>query len=186
MAVKVLIPLAAGGEELESVTMINLFRRAGFTVVSAGLDVSRKPVKCARGTVIIPDATLDECLHDEFDLVALPGGQPGTDTLRKDGRILKLVRDQVAAGRYMAAICAAPMVLGEADVLSGRAVTCYPGTLDGQGFSDIDFRSDPVVVDGKIVTSKGPGTALDFALTLIELLAGVDTRRKVEAGLQRC
>jgi 4-methyl-5(b-hydroxyethyl)-thiazole monophosphate biosynthesis len=186
MAVKVLIPIATGGEELEAVTMINLFRRAGFTVVSAGLDGERKAVQCARGTMLVPDAILDQCLKTEYDLVALPGGQPGTDNLRRDPRVVKLVRDQAEAGRYLAAICAAPMVLGEAGVLAGKAATSYPGTLDSLGLPGIDYRSEPVVVDGKVVTSKGPGTAMDFALTLIELLAGAEMRRKVESGLQRC
>ncbi len=186
MAVKVLIPIATGGEELEAVTMINLFRRAGFTVVSAGLEDERKPVQCARGTFLVPDAILDQCLKTEYDLVALPGGQPGTDNLRRDPRVLKLVKDQAEAGRYVAAICAAPMVLGEAGLLTGKAAASYPGTLDSLGLPGIDYRSEPVVVDGKVVTSKGPGTAMDFALTLIELLAGAECRRTVESGLQRC
>jgi len=186
MAVKILIPLATGGEELEAVTMINLFRRAGFTVISAGLGSERQPVQCARGTMLFPDAILDQCLNSEYDLLALPGGQPGTDNLRRDPRVLKLVREQAESGRYLAAICAAPMVLGEAGVLAGKAATSYPGTLDSLGLPGIDHRTDPVVVDGKVVTSKGPGTAMDFTLTLIELLAGVETRRQVESGLQRC
>jgi len=186
MAVKVLIPIATGGEELEAVTMINLFRRAGFTVLSAGLDRERKPVQCARGTMLVPDATLDQAMNAEYDLVALPGGQPGTDNLRHDPRIIRLVQEQAAAGRYVAAICAAPMVLGEAGLLAGKAAASYPGTLESLGLADVDHRPDPVVVDGKIVTSRGPGTAMDFALTLIELLAGREARSKVERGLQRC
>ena len=186
MAFKVLIPIATGGEELEAVTMINLFRRAGFTVVSAGLGPENKAVQCARGTMLVPDTTLDQCLKTEYDLLALPGGQPGTDNLRQDPRVLRLIREQVEGGRYVAAICAAPMVLGEAGVLGGRAATSYPGTLESLGLPGIDYKEDPVVVDGKVVTSRGPGTAMDFALTLIELLAGAESRRKVESGLQRC
>jgi 4-methyl-5(b-hydroxyethyl)-thiazole monophosphate biosynthesis len=186
MAIKVLIPLATGGEELEAVTMINLFRRAGFTVVCAGLDSDRKPVQCARGTMIVPDATLDQAQRAEYDLIALPGGQPGTDNLRKDQRIGELVRHQAEAGRWLAAICAAPMVLGEAGVLSGLQATSFPGCLEALKLPGVKFVDQAVVVDGKVVTSKGPGTAMDFALTLIEELAGVETRRKVEEGLQRC
>lgn len=186
MAIKVLIPLATGGEELEAVTMINLFRRAGFTVVSAGLDGELKPIKCARGTLLLPDATLDQAQGIDYDLVALPGGQPGTDNLRKDSRIAGLVQRQAQAGRWLAAICAAPMVLGEAGVLAGRKATSFPGCLEPLKLPGVTFVDQSVVVDGKVVTSKGPGTAMDFALALIELLAGVETRRKVEAGLQRC
>jgi 4-methyl-5(b-hydroxyethyl)-thiazole monophosphate biosynthesis len=186
MAIKVLIPLATGGEELEAVTMINLFRRAGFTVVCVCLDGERKPVQCARGTMIVPDATLDQAQGAEYDLIALPGGQPGTDNLRKDKRIAELVRRQAEAGRWLAAICAAPMVLGEAGVLNGRMATSFPGCLEALKLPGVTFVDRAVVVAGKVVTSKGPGTAMDFALTLIEELAGVETRRKVEAGLQRC
>lgn len=185
MAIKVLIPLATGCEELEAVTMINLFRRADFTVVCVGLDSERKPVQCARGTMIIPDATLDQAQNAEYDLVALPGGQPGTDNLRKDVRIAKLVQGQAQAGRWLAAICAAPMVLGDAGVLAGRQATSFPGCLEPLKLPGVTFVDQAVVVDGKVVTSRGPGTAMDFALTLIEELAGVETRRKVEAGLQR-
>ncbi|NTV15627.1 MAG: DJ-1/PfpI family protein [Desulfobulbaceae bacterium] len=186
MAIKVLIPLASGGEELEVVTMSNLFRRAGFTVVCAGLAGELTPVKCARGTMLVPDATLAQALSGDYDLVALPGGQPGTDNLRKDKRIGDLVRRQVDSGRWLAAICAAPMVLGEAGVLAGRRATSFPGCLEPLKLPDVEFVEQAVVVDGKVVTSKGPGTAMDFTLTLIELMAGVETRRKVEGGLQRC
>lgn len=186
MSIKVLIPLAGGGEELEAVTMINLFRRAGFTVVCVTLDSERKPVHCARGTIIVPDATLDQAQGAEYDLIALPGGQPGTDNLRKDQRIGELVRRQAEAGRWLAAICAAPMVLGEAGVLAGLKATSFPGCLEPLNLPGVKFVDQAVVVDGKVVTSKGPGTAMDFTLTLIEELAGVETRRQVEAGLQRC
>lgn len=186
MAIKVLLPLATGGEELEAVTMINLFRRAGFTVVCVGLDTECKPVRCARGTVIVPDGTLEQAQGAEYDLIVLPGGQPGTDNLRKDKRIGELVRRQAEAGRWLAAICAAPMVLGEAGVLSGHRATSFPGCLEALKLPGVIFVDQAVVVDGKVVTSKGPGTAMDFALTLIEELAGVEARRKVEAGLQRC
>ncbi len=186
MAIKVLIPLAKGGEELEAVTMINLFRRAGFSVVCAGLEAELRPVSCARGTLLVPDSTLAQALREEYDLVALPGGQPGTDNLRKDIRIGELVRHQVESGRWLAAICVAPMVLGEAGVLAGRQATSFPGCLDALNLPGVKFIDQAVVVDGKVVTSKGPGTAMDFTLALIELLAGVETRRKVEGGLQRC
>ena len=186
MAIKILIPLATGGEELETVTMLNLFRRAGFSVVCAGLGGTVAPVRCARNTLLVPDTTLDQAMAEEYDLVALPGGQPGTDNLRKDKRIGELLRRQQAAGRWLAAICAAPVVLGEAGVLNGLEATSFPGCLEALKLPGVRFVDRPVVVAGKVVTSKGPGTAMDFALTLIELLAGAEVRRKVEGGLQRC
>lgn len=185
MKVKVLIPMAAGCEELEAVTLINIFRRAGFVVVAAGLGAENEPVKCARGTVIIPDKGLDQALSEEYDLVVLPGGQPGTNNLMRDGRIITLVQRMRQQDRYVAAICAAPMVLGKAGILEGKSATSFPGCLDGMGLPGVDYREDPVVVDGKIITSRGPGTAMDFALKLVEILAGTNVRHEVEGGLQR-
>jgi 4-methyl-5(b-hydroxyethyl)-thiazole monophosphate biosynthesis len=185
MAIKVLIPMAGGCEELEAVTLINIFRRAGFEVVTAGLEVEKGAVKCARGTVIIPDTTLDLALTGDYDLVVLPGGQPGTDNLMQDVRIIKLVQEMQSQDRYVAAICAAPMVLGKAGVLQGKSATSYPGCLDKMGLSGVNYLEDAVVKDGKVITSRGPGTAMDFALELVEILAGSQLRKQVEGGLQR-
>jgi 4-methyl-5(b-hydroxyethyl)-thiazole monophosphate biosynthesis len=185
MAIKVLIPMASGCEELEAVTLINIFRRAGFEVVTAGLEVENGVVKCARGTAIIPDTTLDQAITADYELVVLPGGQPGTDNLMKDERIIKLVQDMQSQGRYVAAICAAPMVLGKAGVLQGKSATSYPGCLDKMGLTGVNYLEDSVVADGKVITSRGPGTAMDFALELVEIMAGSELRKQVERGLQR-
>lgn len=178
---KVLVPLADGCEELEAVTIIDLLRRAGIEVVSAGL----KPgvVKASRGVQLVPDLTLDSALQDEYDMVVLPGGMPGAAHLKSDPRILRLLKDMAAAGKYTAAICAAPMVLAEAGVLEGRQATSYPGFLDG--LPGVTVSAAAVVRDGKMLTSRGPGTAMDFALALIETLAGADKRQQVEAALVR-
>ncbi len=180
---KVLIPLAQGCEELEAVTLIDLLRRANIEVVTAGLESG--PVHASRGTVLVPDTTLDEALGGEYDMVVLPGGLPGADHLDNDGRIHKLLRDMAAKDRFTAAICAAPKVLAHAGLLRGRHATAYPGVLESLDPVDITLQGDAVVVDGKVITSRGPGTAMDFALTLIELLAGTATRNEVEAALTR-
>jgi len=185
MTIKVLIPMATGSEELEAVTLINIFRRAGFKVVTAGIGPENQPIKCARGTMIIPDTSLDQAISEEYDLIVLPGGQPGTNNLMQDERVLKLVRDMQRQDRYVAAICAAPMVLGKAGILEGKSATSYPGCLDGMGLAGIDYKEAPVVVDGKVITSRGPGTAMDFALKLVEIMAGDGVRKQVEGGLQR-
>lgn len=185
MAIKVLIPMATGCEELEAVTLINIFRRAGFEVVAAGLGVSNEAVKCARGTVIMPDTTLDAAMTNDYDLVVLPGGQPGTDNLLQDERIIRLVQEMQGQDRYVAAICAAPMVLGKAGVLQDKSATSYPGCLDAMGLSGVNYLEDAVVVDGRVITSRGPGTAMDFALKLVEILAGSSLREQVEGGLLR-
>lgn len=177
----VLVPLAQGCEELEAVTVIDILRRAGINVVSAGLDA--QPVRASRGVMLVPDTTLDEALKHSFDMVVLPGGQPGTNHLKADARIIALVQQMAAKGRYVAAVCAAPSVLGKAGVLDGKRATGFPGSLEG--FSNVKLAPGAVVEDGKLITSRGPGTAMDFALTLVERLAGRAKRDEVEAGLQR-
>ena len=118
-------------------------------------------------------------------MIVLPGGQPGADNLNNDDRIHLLVTQFQQAGKYIAAICAAPIVLADAGVLSGRHATSYPGALDPQKWSDISISNDAIVMDDFILTSKGPGTAMDFALLIIELLTDKTTRDEVEAGLVR-
>ena len=178
---KVLIPLAQGCEELEAVTLINILRRAGIEVISAGLDA--QPVRASRGTVLIPDTTLDAALKYDHDMVVLPGGLPGTTHLRNDARILDLVKRMAQQKKYVAAICAAPSVLAAAGLLDGKRATCYPTCLDE--FPLVNLQTAAVVEDGNLVTSRGPGTAMDFALILVERLMGQAKRQEVEAGLQR-
>ena len=177
---KVLVPLAQGCEEIEAVTVIDILRRAGVEVVSASLD--GQPILASRGVVLIADATLDAVLHDHFDMIVLPGGQPGSNNLKADQRIITLLQQMALQGKYLAAICAAPSVLASAGLLDGKQATSFPGVLDA--FSQIIKQSDAVVEDGKLITSRGPGTAMNFALTLVERLAGKTKRLEVEAVLQ--
>ncbi len=179
----VLVPLAQGCEELEAVTIIDLLVRAGIEVVSAGLEPG--PVHCSRGVTILPETTLDEALKRDFDMLVLPGGQPGTDHLDADPRIHQLLRRMAAEGKYTAAICAAPKVLASGGLLTGRRATAYPGTLERLDLPETTVTTDPVIIDGNIITSRGPGTAMDFALDLIETLLGHDKRIEVETALQR-
>lgn len=179
---QVLIPLAQGCEEIEAVTVIDLLRRAGVAVVSASL--TDAPVKASRGVMLLADTTLDQALQQNFDMVILPGGMPGSENLKNDARIIALLQKMAAQGRYLAAICAAPMALHAAGLLEGKRVTSFPGVLDKLPGSH-HYVTDPVVVNGNIVTSRGPGTAMDFALTLIELLVGKPKRNQVEAQLQK-
>jgi 4-methyl-5(b-hydroxyethyl)-thiazole monophosphate biosynthesis len=179
----VLVPLAAGCEELEAVTIIDLLVRAGVEVVTAGLEEG--PVTASRGVVIVPQTSLDEALKRDYDMVVLPGGMPGAEHLKNDSRIAGLLKSMAESGKFTAAICAAPTVLANAGLLGGKRATSYPGFLDKMALPDVDYVSEPVVQDGKIITSRGPGTAMDFALTLIEQLEGKAKRDEVEAGLQR-
>jgi len=179
----VLIPLAQGCEELEAVTLIDLLRRAQIQVTTAGLD--KQPIKASRGTVLIADKNLDEALQDQYDMVVLPGGLPGADHLNEDARIQILLKSMAHEQKYIAAICAAPKILANAGLLIGKRATGFPGTLEKLNLSDTQLENASVVVDGNIITSKGPGTAMDFALKLIELLKGKACRDAVEKDLHR-
>jgi len=179
---KVLVPLAEGCEELEAVTVIDLLRRANITVVTAGLETG--PVTASRGVVLMADKTLDEALQDDYEMVVLPGGGPGSDRLDADERIRQLLIRMANSEKFTAAICAAPKVLKSAGLLDGKQATCYPGVIQADDLPGLD-TGQRVVQDGKVVTSRGPGTAMDFALQLIEILTDRNTRDQVEAGLVR-
>jgi len=180
---RVLVPLAQGCEELEAVTIIDLLRRAGIDVITAGL--TDGPVTASRGLTLVPDTTLDAVLERDFDMMVLPGGLPGSDHLDKDPRIHGMLKRLASEGRYTAAICAAPRVLAHAGLLDGRRATSYPGVLDQMDLPQVEVQLEPVIADGRVITGRGPGTAMDFALQLIESLAGRAKREEVEAGLAR-
>ena len=179
----VLVPLAQGCEELEAITITDLLVRAGIDVTTCGLD--EQPVKASRGTTIIPDTSIDKVMDQSFDLIVLPGGLPGADHLRDSTAVQTLIRRQAEKGGYLAAICAAPKALAQAGVLDGRTATAYPGTLPALNNGRISISDKAVEIDGNVITSRGPGTAMDFALTLIEQLSGIEKRDEVEAALVR-
>ncbi|NIN37025.1 MAG: DJ-1/PfpI family protein [Gammaproteobacteria bacterium] len=180
---RVLVPLAQGCEELEAVTIIDLLRRAKIEVVTAGLN--DEPVVASRGVRLIPDISIDDAIDQNFDMIVLPGGLPGAEHLDNDMRIKSLLKKMANDEKYTAAICAAPKVLANAGILSNKKATGYPGFLDNLDLPDTDLKTDPVVIDGNVITSRGPGTAMDFALALIEILSGKDKRYEVEKTLVR-
>ncbi len=180
----VLVPLAPGCEELEAVTIIDILRRAKITVITAGLDA--QPVIASRGVKLLPDTTLEAVLQQDFDMMVLPGGLPGADNLNADARIHQLLKRMNTQGKYIAAICAAPKVLGDAGLLQHKHVTYYPNALTAiQLATTKQDLKQGVVRDGQVITSRGPGTAMDFALELVEVLSGKTVRDQVEAGLVR-
>ena len=178
---RALVILADGCEEIEAVTVLDVLRRGGVDVVGAAL--AGKWVHGNHGIGIEADVVLDEALDQSFDMLILPGGQPGATHLAADARVRRLLKEFEGKGRYIAAICAAPGVLAEAGLLRGRKATSFPDAI--KDLSGISYMESAVVRDGKIITSRGPGTALDFALSLLELLQGAEVRIKVEARLQR-
>ena len=179
--INVLVLFADGSEELEAITVVNILRRAGVSVTLAGLGAGA--LRGSRGVMLMPDSTLDAVLDDDFDMIVLPGGQPGTNHLQADTRVLKLVQRMARQDKYVTAICAAPSVLATAGLLDSKQATSFPGALDQ--FQKVKPQHAAIVEDGKIITSRGPGTAMDFALTLVERLTGKEKRLAVEAGLQR-
>ncbi|HHT00225.1 MAG TPA: DJ-1/PfpI family protein, partial [Thiomicrospira sp.] len=144
-----------------------------------------KLITASRGVQLVAQRTLDEVMNDTFSMVVLPGGLPGADYLNEDERIIKLLKKTVQQGGISAAICAAPKVLVTAGLLDEKKATSYPGVIDKNPALGMQYIDLPVVEDGQVITSRGPGTAIDFALTLIEKLKGKKVRLTVEAALVR-
>jgi protein deglycase len=181
MTARALISVADGVEDLECVTLIDVLRRAEIEVVVASIE-SRRMITCARGTRLTADAMLVDVLAQAFDLIVLPGGMPGAQHLAEHEPLAERVREQAKAGKLFAAICAAPAVaLQQYGVLKQRRMTCYPAFSDR--LSGCSFVDQTVVVDGNCITSQGPGTALEFALTLVEQLRGKAVRKQVAEAM---
>lgn len=160
-----LVPIAQGVEEMEAVIIIDVFRRAGWKVVAAGLD--EDIVTASRGVRIATDCAWDNISPADFDILALPGGAKGTEALCSDRRILDAVASFHEEGKLVGAICAAPLVLHRAGILSGRTITSHPSVASR--LSGAVWLDAPVITDGNIVTGKGAGTTFEFALTILRL-----------------
>jgi len=172
---KVLILLAEGFEEIETATPIDVLRRAGAEVIVAG--VSSKTVTGSRGMQVCADVLLDE-YHEIPDAVVLPGGAVGAQNLAGSRKVAEVIKKTHSEKKIVAAICASPaLVLAPLGILNQRKATCYPG-LEKKLSSSVTFVKDRVVVDGNVVTSRGPGSAFEFSFQLAELLFG---KSKVEA-----
>jgi len=180
---KVLVPLAQGCEEMEAITIIDLLVRAGIEVTTASLD--DEIVTASRGTRILADTNINNVLNNQYDLIVLPGGLPGADHLRDNEKVQTLLKKHASENKWIAAICAAPKALAQAGLLENRSATGYPGTLDSLNLPNTRIKNSAIEIDGNIITSRGPGTTMDFALTLIEKLAGKDKRDEVNAQLVR-
>ena len=176
MPKKVLVPIADGSEEIEAVCIIDVLRRAGADVTVASVDGLQ--VTASRGVKIVADTLIADCAGTAFDLIALPGGMPGAEHLRDSVELIRLLRRQQAEGRLCAAICASPaVVLQHHGFLGGRKATSHPNFVDRlENREQADSR---VVVDGNLITSRGPGTAIEFALKLVELLFGSEKAAEV-------
>jgi 4-methyl-5(b-hydroxyethyl)-thiazole monophosphate biosynthesis len=181
MTLRALIAVADGVEEIETVTLIDVLRRAEIEVVVASIEV-RRMITASRGVRLTADAMLNDVLAQDFDLIVLPGGMPGAQRLAEHMPLAQRVQQQARAGKFYAAICAAPaLALQGYGVLKQRRMTCYPSFSDR--LSGCTFVDLSVVVDGNCITSQGPATAMEFALTLVEQLAGKAMRESVAAAL---
>jgi len=176
---RVAVILADGFEELEAIAVIDVLRRGEIDTVIAGLHDGN--ITSARRVRVMPDTVIDTVRADDFDVIVLPGGQPGADNLNADVRVKELIRQFSQKGKITAAICAAPYVLANAGVLVGKHVTSYPTYKDRLGGGVYEEKS--VVIDGNVLTSRGAGTALDFGLAIVEKLAGREKALKIRDGM---
>ncbi len=177
---RVLVPVAGGSEELETVCIVDVLRRSGAAVTLASVD--GREVVMSKGIRLAADCLITDCANAVYHLIALPGGMPGSEHLRDSAALTDLLQRQALAGRLYGAICAAPaVVLHHHGLLKGRRATCHPSfrhlVEEGQ------ILEEPVVVDGNLVTSRGAGTAVQFSLKLVELLYGRTASETVAKGM---
>lgn len=168
MTQQVALLLADGFEEIEAITIIDVLRRANVPLRT--LSLGSKQVTGAHAIKIEADGTLEEEQHKLWEMVIMPGGQAGAEALRDDPRVTSLLEKQLGHNKSVAAICAAPIALGHHGMLKQHRATCYPGFEDQ--LKGAVFVAEKVVIDGKIITSRGPGTAFEFAFELVNMLVG--------------
>lgn len=176
---KVYVFLAEGFEEIEAGTPVDILRRAGIDVSFVSID-NKDFVKGARNITVKADEKLSEIDRDAADLIILPGGMPGTTNLYNCAELIDLVKDYNNRGKRIAAICAAPTIFGKIGLLKGKKAVCYPGMEEDLTGAIVCY--DSVVTDGNITTSRGMGTAIEFSLELLKLLAGDEEAAKEMAG----
>ncbi|CAH0712817.1 unnamed protein product, partial [Brenthis ino] len=184
MSKTALMIMAQGAEEMETVITVDMLRRAGVSVTLAGLD-GNAPVLCSRQITVVPDKSLADALAEkpQYDAVILPGGLEGSDRLCKSDVVGSLLKEHENSGKIVAAICAAPTAFVAHGVAKNKRITSYPTTKDKITADYTYVEGERVVVDGNIVTSRGPGTAYWFGLKLIEMLVGKEKADQVEKGM---
>lgn len=172
--------MADGCEEIEALTVVDIARRAG--IETAMISVSgKKEVTSSHNVTFKTDIPAEFMDYDMLDGIVLPGGMPGTLNLGANDYVQKTIADFAASGKLVAAICAAPSVLGEAGLLEGKNATCYPGFEDKLLGADASLA--PVVRDGNIITSRGMGTAIPFSLEIVDYLLGAEKAEEIRKGI---
>ncbi len=177
---KVALFLANGFEEIEALGTVDVLRRAEIPVQTVSISDELK-VTGAHNVTVFADKLFTDVNFSAVDVLILPGGMPGSKNLNEHQGVKELIKTFVSEKKYVAAICAAPMVLGELGLLKGKNATCYPG-FESQ-LIGANITGENVTVDGTIITGKGPGFMFDFALQIVEVVAGKETRKKVAEGL---
>jgi 4-methyl-5(b-hydroxyethyl)-thiazole monophosphate biosynthesis len=181
MTASAVVFMAPGFEEMELTITVDIMRRAGIDVKIAGLESSPVAVTGSRGIMMMPDVSIDKVDCQSLDLVVLPGGIDGTRNLGQSEKVLAIVKTMHAAGKKIAAICAAPAVLVKAGVLAGRQATSHPAAADHM--QGVKYLEDRLVIDGNITTSRAAGTTFEFAFSLVEQLLGKDAVEAVNKGV---
>ncbi|MCI5698162.1 MAG: DJ-1/PfpI family protein [Clostridiales bacterium] len=176
---KVLVLIADGFEEVEALTPVDLLRRVNIEAVMVSCS-EKLVVKGAHGVKVVCDMLLDnledEDVEDAFGIV-LPGGMPGAENLKNSEGVKYIIKDMMSKKKLVAAICAAPIVLAETDVIDGRRITSYPGFQDE--LKAAEYMEDSVVLDDNLITARGPAIAMDFALAIVEYLCGREKRHSL-------
>lgn len=177
---QVCVFLADGFEEVEALTAVDLLRRARVYVDTVSITDDYK-VHGAHGINVQTEDLFDEVNFDEFDMIVLPGGMPGTTNLMQHSGVRKIVTAFAQAGKPVGAICAAPMILEDLGLLQGKKATCYPSCEEN--LKSAILTGESVAVDGNLITSRGVGTAIDFALELIRVLVGKEMAKKIASDI---
>lgn len=173
--------LADGFETVEALAVVDILRRAKHEVVTVAVS-DKQDILSAQNIVVKADEMLSDKLYDDADILFLPGGMPGTRNLEAAEKVVSAVRRQYEAGKWVAAICAAPSIFGHMGILEGRKATCFPGfEKDLEGAEHV---TDRVVVDDNVITSKGMGTAIDLGLVMVEKLSGAELSENIASGIQ--
>jgi 4-methyl-5(b-hydroxyethyl)-thiazole monophosphate biosynthesis len=180
----VYVHLADGFEEIEALTVVDLLRRAGIETLTVSI-TGRLPVTGSHDIKVVADLLFEDAVYNTCDMIVLPGGMPGTKNLGEHAGLREKIYSFNNQGKWLAAICAAPSVLGQAGVLKGKKATCYPGFEKELTGADVitDTVTYPVVSDQKVITSRGASTAIAFALKIIEELKGKEKSEEIAKGI---
>lgn len=172
--------MADGCEEIEGLTVVDLVRRAGIEIEMISVN-GKKSVTGSHKITFQTDIDKADADYTSYDGIVLPGGMPGTTHLMEDETVNRVIREFAFEGKLVAAICAAPSVLGNAGLLAGKTATCYPG-VEGK-LTGADFVTDPVAKDGNIITSRGLGTAIDFAAEIVAYLKDQEAAKSLKESI---